>query len=621
MPNQNTEKSRRVEIESVTGSSFAALSEGLTQVFNQIDDLVSVWDSELRLIFCNDAFKSINLGLEEVIRPGTPLETHVRARIEARRYPGLEGDLGVDALIRGHKLLDPAETGPYDVHLHDDVIIEIKKQRGDSGLTTILGRNVTEQRKAERQRRQSEARLRHLAESSSEWFWESDPDGRLTWVSNSFSTRTTIDTSTIIGKARWEFDGPAKNDDDFWRDHKAAIARGDAIVNFEFPYFNSDGQTGFSRINGSPILNDDGARLGFRGTATDITETRKRQQHTLNLPAAMDAMAEAVAVYDAEDKIIFANQAYRKLNTNIDGKLNEGEVFEEIHRTSLDRGLVGEGKGREEVWSTDRASRHRHSNEPFEIERPGGVWFLVNQTNLNNGGSVIVFTDNSELKKTQNDLIVSREDLLTNQRQLEDIVNQRTLALGQSEKRFKDFAEASSEFFWETDADHRFTFFSAGFEAVTGYDPRDLIGSSRRELVETKAGDAKARSEHLAAIDARKPFRDFRNTYTRRTGEQYWSDVSGRPYFNQTGEFLGYRGTSRTVTDLVTSMAELNEAKTLFDQLIESTSQGYLRTDRQATVIDVNSSMCRILGRPRSQVIGRSSIELVDEENAKIFRA
>jgi PAS domain S-box-containing protein len=215
MPNQNTEKSRRVEIETETGSSLAALSEGLTQVFNEIDDLVSVWDSELRLIFCNDAFKSI---------------------------------------------------------------------------------------------------------------------------------RTTIDTSTIIGKARWEFDGPAKNDDDFWRDHKAVIARGDAIVNFEFPYFNSNGQTGFSRINGSPILNDDGARLGFRGTAMDITETRKRQQHILNLPAAMDAMPEAVAVYDAEDKVIFTNQAYRKLNTNIDGKLNEGEIFEEVHRMLLDRGLAAEAK-------------------------------------------------------------------------------------------------------------------------------------------------------------------------------------------------------------------------------------------------------------------------------------
>ena len=59
------------------------------------------------------------------------------------------------------------------------------------------------------------------------------------------------------------------------------------------------------------------------------------------------------------------------------------------------------------------------------------------------------------------------------------------LALQESEARLRDFANAASDWFWEMDADLRFSRFSEGFEEKAGIAPERLLGKTRRELFET----------------------------------------------------------------------------------------------------------------------------------------
>ena len=60
-------------------------------------------------------------------------------------------------------------------------------------------------------------------------------------------------------------------------------------------------------------------------------------------------------------------------------------------------------------------------------------------------------------------LNLALQSVVTARQQLEQKVVQRTESLKLSEERFKDFAKASSDWFWETDADLRFTFVSDRF--------------------------------------------------------------------------------------------------------------------------------------------------------------
>ena len=60
--------------------------------------------------------------------------------------------------------------------------------------------------------------------------------------------------------------------------------------------------------------------------------------------------------------------------------------------------------------------------------------------------------------------------------------------------------------------------------------------------------------------------------------------------------------------------------QSVLEQLVEHTSEGFWYIDVDAITLDINPAMCRILGRPTQEVIGRSVFDFVDEDNLAIFR-
>ena len=139
-------------------------------------------------------------------------------------------------------------------------------------------------------------------------------------------------------------------------------------------------------------------------------------------------------------------------------------------------------------------------------------------------------------------------------------VEERSEELACSEGRFRDYAFTSSDWFWETDTNHRFTYVSEGIRQF-GQEPATRIGRSRMELAtDFDPDDAKWR-EHLATLERREAFRNF--IYTRKLGDQPENTVSisGKPVLDPAGRFLGYRGTARDITAQMQSEQSLRDAK------------------------------------------------------------
>jgi len=127
------------------------------------------------------------------------------------------------------------------------------------------------------------------------------------------------------------------------------------------------------------------------------------------------------------------------------------------------------------------------------------------------------------------------------------LVMVRQLSLRESEKRFKDFSESTSDWFWEMDDQLRFSYFSGRNQEITGYDPTIYIGQTRRELSAEATTDEKWH-RHLADLDNHRPFRDFRYPLTHANGNPLMVAISGKPVFDRAGNFSGYRGTGRDIT-------------------------------------------------------------------------
>src|SRR6185437_8615012 len=101
------------------------------------------------------------------------------------------------------------------------------------------------------------------------------------------------------------------------------------------------------------------------------------------------------------------------------------------------------------------------------------------------------------------------------ERQAKDL-EEAAAALGQSEARFRDFATTSSDWLWESDAEHRFTYHSENIRAF-GQDPQKRLGRTRFDLAADAGSEADKWHEHRALLDRHEPFRDF--VYKRQVGD------------------------------------------------------------------------------------------------------
>ncbi|MBV9836214.1 MAG: PAS domain S-box protein [Alphaproteobacteria bacterium] len=121
------------------------------------------------------------------------------------------------------------------------------------------------------------------------------------------------------------------------------------------------------------------------------------------------------------------------------------------------------------------------------------------------------------------------------------------MALRDSEARFRDFANASSDWFWETDAERRFTHFGGAALKMIGFEPARALGRRAFEVASLRPSeDVDAISR---AIAERRPFRDAIYSYRQRVEETRYLRVSGVPIFDGQGRFTGYRGVAADVTE------------------------------------------------------------------------
>lgn len=132
--------------------------------------------------------------------------------------------------------------------------------------------------------------------------------------------------------------------------------------------------------------------------------------------------------------------------------------------------------------------------------------------------------------------------------------------LSESEQRFKDFAEASVDWFWEMDDQLRFSWFSDRFTTVTGVPEENLLGKTRRETGIPNI-DQDIWDQHLADMDARRSFREFVHPRVMANGETVWLVINGKAIFDKSGRFQGYRGNGRDITARVKYDQELAEAR------------------------------------------------------------
>ncbi|MCK1394554.1 ATP-binding protein [Bradyrhizobium sp. 1] len=204
--------------------------------------------------------------------------------------------VGKYSLARPPPPLHLERRPPYDPDELDKVIVAFNAMCGNlecaygelREANANLERDLKIRQRAEDDARASEQRFRDYAETASDWFWETGPDHVFTYVSERFDAFG-MNRESTIGRRRFDAALDRASEPEKWREHIAVLDRHEPFRKFEYRGRDVSGRVRYFSVNGQPVFAADGRFMGYRGSATDLTEQHETAER-LRQSQKMDAI-------------------------------------------------------------------------------------------------------------------------------------------------------------------------------------------------------------------------------------------------------------------------------------------------------------------------------------------
>ncbi|WP_414578732.1 PAS domain S-box protein [Anabaena sp. CCY 9402-a] len=178
-------------------------------------------------------------------------------------------------------------------------------------------------------------------------------------------------------------------------------------------------------------------------------------------------------------------------------------------------------------------------------------------------------------------------------------------ALQQSEERFRNLVEASSDWVWEVDENIIYTYVSPKVKDILGYEPHQLLGKSPLELLSPKEVERiLSIFEPIAA--AQQPFKCLENINLHKDGHLVILETSGVPIFNAEGKFCGYRGIDRDVTYRKQAESKLQEVQAQLQAILDNSPTVIYLIDTQNRFLLVNHQYEKLFNINQYEIAGKS---------------
>jgi PAS domain S-box-containing protein len=171
--------------------------------------------------------------------------------------------------------------------------------------------DITERKKAEEALQKSEERFRQVSDSAGEWIWEVDAQGLYTYSSHAVEELLGYKPEEIVGKKHfYDFFAPDVKEE-FKKAAFEGFAKKAAFSGFINPNVHKNGNIVILEMNGTPVMDDKGNLLGYRGADADITGRKKIEEALWESEERYRALIEntllGITVIDTDYKIITVN--------------------------------------------------------------------------------------------------------------------------------------------------------------------------------------------------------------------------------------------------------------------------------------------------------------------------
>ena len=327
----------------------------------------------------------------------------------------------------------------------------------------------------------------------------------------------------------------------------------------------------------------------IRGVLLDVTPRRAAERAQTSQAAVIEAVfrnaPDPMAIVDAERRIQAVNPAMERVFGYRPEEL-VGQTTAVLYADPEEFERLGRARFNVDHGETDEHPIHalyrRKNGETFPVEAYGS-------SIRNPAGQVLGFLG---VMHDVSDRHASQARLLA------------------SETRFREFAAAASDWFWEMDEDLRFSYFSDRFLESTGVPPERLLGKTREETGIPGINEAEWQV-HLEDLRSHRPFRSFVHPRRKPDGDTVWLSISGVPRFDDQNRFLGYRGVGADITSQVHMQQELVESETRFRQFAEMSADYFWETDEELILTRMYGKFENAWYQDMDQILGRSHLDII----------
>ncbi len=460
--------------------------------------------------------------------------------------------------------------------------------------------------------------LEELLVTTQEGFWLIDNEAMTLDVNPAMCQILGRPREDIIGRSIFDFADTANTE----VLHREIASRNmGKHGSYEIALLRADGANVPCINNATAVFDDDGRKVAAIGLWTDISEIRQAEG---KLKKAYDVLETTVAERTAE---LSDELAERK---RVEESLRENEArTRAIVETAVDGIITIDEHGIVENFNTAAERMFGYSAKEVigknikmlmpEPDASNHDGYLANY--LRTGDTKIIGIGREVVGQRKNgdifplhlavsEMSVSGKRMFTGI--LRDISEQKEIEerLRDSEARFRDALEVSTDWFWEMGPDLRYTYVAPRFFEETGYEPEDIIGKTRMEFVgpESTANNPELWRTHEDDLRNHRVIRNFEYFQQDKNALRRYVRVSAMPFFNENGVFRGYRGTATSITEQKESEEALKESAAAFRQAERIANIHHWVSD--ATFVNwivASENTEHLFGVPVSELVGDHS--------------
>ncbi len=187
---------------------------------------------------------------------------------------------------------------------------------------------------------------------------------------------------------------------------------------------------------------------------------------------------------------------------------------------------------------------------------------------------------------------------------------------GLKEKEYRSIVDNIQDGYFEIDLAGTYIYVNAAFCDLYGYSKEEIVGVNYRELTDKE--------------NARKAFRAFNQIYqtgvtgklidyeaVRKDGSWCQVEISASLIMDDSGKPIGFRGTSRDVTERRQMEERLRRSEERYRAIIENIEDACFEVDLKGRFTFVNDALCSNLGYTREELIGMDQSKYSEDDTVR----